>query len=171
MSAVPRPGAARAPTPSGGSPGKSSGGPSGGSSGSVPDAVRSGAHGASSGRAPASSAGGTRPVGAPGAPATAGAAGTAKPAGVPGVAAGAGLAAKLPPWRFIGAVFLLTASEMGASMLALPIVAHGMGMALAAVSMIALWALMTYTGLMMLEVCLAFPPGTEFGQIGRTLFG
>jgi amino acid permease len=24
---------------------------------------------------------------------------------------------------------------------------------------------------MMLEVCLAFPPGTEFGQIGRTLFG
>jgi tyrosine-specific transport protein len=68
-------------------------------------------------------------------------------------------------------VFLLTASEMGASMLALPIVAHGMGMALAAVAMIALWALMTYTGLMMLEVCLAFPPGTEFGQIGRTLFG
>jgi tyrosine-specific transport protein len=56
-------------------------------------------------------------------------------------------------------------------MLALPIVAHGMGMALAAVAMIALWALMTYTGLMMLEVCLAFPPGTEFGEIGRTLFG
>jgi tyrosine-specific transport protein len=60
---------------------------------------------------------------------------------------------------------------MGASMLALPIVAHSMGMALAAVAMIALWALMTYTGLMMLEVCLAFPPGTEFGRIGRTLFG
>ncbi|MDR2253245.1 MAG: hypothetical protein LBD97_05185 [Bifidobacteriaceae bacterium] len=80
-------------------------------------------------------------------------------------------AAKMPPWRFTGAVFLLTASEMGASMLALPIVAHGMGMALAAMAMIALWGLMTYTGLMMLEVCLAFPPGTEFGQIGRTLFG
>ncbi|MDR0592389.1 MAG: hypothetical protein LBG60_03840 [Bifidobacteriaceae bacterium] len=89
------------------------------------------------------------------------------------VAAGAPRAgaAKMPPMRFIGAVFLLSATEIGAGMLALPIVAHSMGMALAAVAMIGLWALMTYTGLMMLEVCLAFPPGAEFGQIGRTLFG
>ncbi|MDR2374330.1 MAG: hypothetical protein LBD77_09630 [Bifidobacteriaceae bacterium] len=102
---------------------------------------------------------------------TAGGAGGAPAAGAPAAGAPAARTAKLPASRFIGAVFLLTATEMGAGMLALPIVAHGMGMALAAVAMIGLWALMTYTGLMMLEVCLAFPPGTEFGQIGKTLFG
>jgi tyrosine-specific transport protein len=60
---------------------------------------------------------------------------------------------------------------LGAGLLALPIISADMGFGFAAVTMILLWALLTYTGLMLLEVCLAFPEGTEFQGIAKTMFG
>ncbi|MDR1294289.1 MAG: hypothetical protein LBK59_04945 [Bifidobacteriaceae bacterium] len=78
---------------------------------------------------------------------------------------------RLSPGRAFGAVMLLAGTMLGAGLLALPIISADMGFGFAAVAMIILWALLTYTGLMMLEVCLAFPQFTEFQGIARTLFG
>ncbi|MDR2372804.1 MAG: hypothetical protein LBD77_01605 [Bifidobacteriaceae bacterium] len=95
------------------------------------------------------------------------------PSGGPpgGGPAGGGTGGRLGFGRAFGATILVAGTMLGAGLLALPLISADMGFGFAAVAMIALWALLTYTGLMMLEVCLAFPRFTEFQGIARTLFG
>ncbi|MDR1426711.1 MAG: hypothetical protein LBJ08_02995 [Bifidobacteriaceae bacterium] len=78
---------------------------------------------------------------------------------------------RIPFGKAFGATFLLAGTQLGAGILAMPIVSADMGFEFAAGACIILWALLTYTGLMMLEVCLAFPNGSEFQDIARVLFG
>ena len=77
----------------------------------------------------------------------------------------------VPKAKAFGATLLLAGTMLGAGMLALPLVSAEMGFDFACLSLIAVWVLMTYTGLIMLEVCLAFPAGTEFDGMTRVLFG
>jgi tyrosine-specific transport protein len=80
-------------------------------------------------------------------------------------------ASKIPFGKAFGATLLLSGTMLGAGMLALPLVSVKMGFGLAALTLIGMWAVMTYTGLIMLEVCLAFPRGSQFASIARALLG
>ncbi|AXT48067.1 aromatic amino acid transport family protein [Chromobacterium rhizoryzae] len=73
-------------------------------------------------------------------------------------------------FKAIGATLLISGTMLGAGMLALPLVSAGMGFGYACLTLFLIWALMTYTGLMLLEVCLSFPEGYGFDAIARSLF-
>lgn len=70
-----------------------------------------------------------------------------------------------------GATLLVAGAMLGAGMLALPLVSAGMGYNMALVALGATWLLMTYTGLMLLEVFLAFPEGSGFDVVALKLLG
>lgn len=57
--------------------------------------------------------------------------------------------------RFIGSILILIGTAIGAGMLALPLVSAAAGFAWASFLMVVIWALMTITGLLVLEVNLA----------------
>lgn len=63
-------------------------------------------------------------------------------------------------FKAIGATLLISGTMLGAGMLALPLVSAGMGFGYACLTLFLIWMLMTYTGLMLLEVCLSFPKAT-----------
>ncbi|KJG15147.1 amino acid permease [Photobacterium angustum] len=73
--------------------------------------------------------------------------------------------------KAIGATLLISGTMLGAGMLALPLISAGLGIYNAIILLTVLWAVMTYTGLMLLEVCLNYPTGTGFEEIAYDLFG
>ncbi|GGY11574.1 amino acid permease [Paludibacterium paludis] len=70
-----------------------------------------------------------------------------------------------------GATLLISGTMLGAGMLALPLVSAGMGYNNALFALLGMWVFMTYTGLMLLEVTLAFPDGSGFDIIALKLLG
>lgn len=58
--------------------------------------------------------------------------------------------------KLIGSILIIIGTMIGAGMLALPIVSAEAGFATAAIMLVAMWAVMTITGLLTLEVNLAF---------------
>ena len=60
--------------------------------------------------------------------------------------------------KYIGSIFLLAGTTLGAGMLALPLVAAKVGFFYSLLLLIFVWAVMCYTGLLVLEVNLAFEP-------------
>lgn len=76
--------------------------------------------------------------------------------------------------KFIGSILLLAGTAIGAGMLALPIVSATSGIFFSSLLIIFIWALMTFTALLILEVNLAFKPyhnsfgSMAFGTLGRT---
>ncbi|MCG3822960.1 aromatic amino acid transporter [Photobacterium damselae] len=73
--------------------------------------------------------------------------------------------------KSIGATLLISGTMLGAGMLALPLISAGLGTKNAILLLVIIWALMTYTGLMLLEVCLNYPEGTGLEAIAYHLFG
>jgi aromatic amino acid transport protein len=59
--------------------------------------------------------------------------------------------------KFFGSTLIITGTAFGAGMLALPMVSAATGFVSALILLIAIWALMVITGLLVLEVNLAFP--------------
>ncbi|WP_070106161.1 amino acid permease [Burkholderia plantarii] len=74
-------------------------------------------------------------------------------------------------FKALGATLLLSGTMLGAGMLALPLMSAGMGFEYASIALLLIWALMCYTGLMLLEICLSFPVGFGFDAIAERLFG
>lgn len=70
-----------------------------------------------------------------------------------------------------GAALIVAGAMLGAGMLALPLVSAGMGYNASLVTLGVTWCLMTYTGLMLLEVFLAFPEGSGFNVVSLELLG
>ncbi|MBU0744494.1 MAG: tyrosine-specific transport protein, partial [Gammaproteobacteria bacterium] len=60
--------------------------------------------------------------------------------------------------KFIGSILILIGTVIGAGILALPIVCAGMGFVRASIALIVVCAIMLITGLLTLEVNLAFKP-------------
>ena len=74
--------------------------------------------------------------------------------------------------KFIGSVLILTGTALGAGMLALPMIAAATGFVWATILLVAVWALMTYTALLILEVNLAFPAyRNNFGSMAYATLG
>jgi tyrosine-specific transport protein len=59
--------------------------------------------------------------------------------------------------KFIGSILIIIGTSIGAGMLAIPIISAASGFCLSALLLIAIWSLMTLTGLLVLEVNLALP--------------
>lgn len=73
--------------------------------------------------------------------------------------------------KAIGATLLISGTMLGAGMLALPLISAGMGVKFSILFLSAVWLCMTYSGLMLLEVCLNYPEGTGLEAIAENLFG
>ena len=73
--------------------------------------------------------------------------------------------------KAIGATLLISGTMLGAGMLALPLISAGLGIGYTTLLLVVVWLVMTYTGLMMLEVCLNYPVGTGFDAIAESLYG
>lgn len=54
--------------------------------------------------------------------------------------------------KILGSTLIIAGTTIGAGMLALPIASAGLGFSTSLIIMIAMWALMAYTALLMLEL-------------------
>ncbi|MFN8769912.1 MAG: amino acid permease [Neisseriaceae bacterium] len=71
--------------------------------------------------------------------------------------------------RQIGSIFVVVGTEVGAGILALPILIAHIGFPLGLLIMLISWFLMTYTALLVCEANLAVPDGASFAGIGKKL--
>ncbi|MFE4110693.1 tyrosine transporter TyrP [Kosakonia sp. YIM B13611] len=73
--------------------------------------------------------------------------------------------------RTLGSVFIVAGTTIGAGMLAMPLAAAGVGFATTFVLLFALWAVMCYTALLLLEVYQHVPADTGLGSLARRYLG
>ena len=73
--------------------------------------------------------------------------------------------------RIIGSIFILAGTTIGAGMLALPLTSAGLGFATSVTVMVVLWALMAYTGLLMLELHQHVPMTATLHGLAEALLG
>ncbi|MGL5335572.1 MAG: aromatic amino acid transport family protein, partial [Enterovibrio sp.] len=73
--------------------------------------------------------------------------------------------------KFLGSLLLIAGTTVGAGMLALPIASAGVGFGVSSVIMLALWALMAYTALLMIEIHQFAPSDASLNQLARNLLG
>ncbi len=74
--------------------------------------------------------------------------------------------------KLIGSTFIMTGTAIGAGMLALPLVSGAVGLPLALALLVTIWIVMTLTGLMVLEVCLALKHGrNNFHSMAKETLG
>src|SRR3989339_130096 len=75
--------------------------------------------------------------------------------------------------KTIGSMLILIGTAIGAGMLALPLISAQAGFLWSTILLVVIWAVMTYTGLLVLEVNLAFPlqrnsfSSMAYGTLGR----
>jgi tyrosine-specific transport protein len=73
--------------------------------------------------------------------------------------------------RQVGSTFVVIGTEVGAGILALPIVISKIGFPLGCLSMLMIWALMTYTALLVSEALLSVEDGTSYGKLAGQILG
>src|SRR6185437_7962216 len=73
--------------------------------------------------------------------------------------------------RQIGAVLMIIGTEVGAGILALPILVAHFGFVLGFILLVAVWLIMTYTTFVICDVNLSMPEGASFGGMASNLFG
>lgn len=73
--------------------------------------------------------------------------------------------------RQIGSIFFIVGIEVGAGILALPIVSARIGFLTASIVMVLAWFLMTYTALILCEINLALSDGASFTSMAQRFLG
>ncbi|MDX7991853.1 tyrosine transporter TyrP [Xenorhabdus sp. Reich] len=73
--------------------------------------------------------------------------------------------------RTVGSIFIVAGTTIGAGMLAMPLAAAGVGFGTTFVMLVALWALMSYTALLLVEVYQHNPFNTGLGTIAKRYLG
>lgn len=73
--------------------------------------------------------------------------------------------------RIIGSIFILAGTTIGAGMLALPLTSAGLGFPTSVAIMLVLWALMAYTGLLMLELHQHLPMTVTLHGLAEAFLG
>lgn len=74
-------------------------------------------------------------------------------------------------FKTFGCILIIVGIAIGGGMLALPLVTAAIGFPLAILLLIFCWAVMSLTALLILEVNLAFPAGTNFSAMSRHTLG
>lgn len=75
------------------------------------------------------------------------------------------------PGRLLGAIFIIAGTTIGASMLALPITSAHLGVVTSTILLVSMWALMSYTALVTLEVNLHFGYGINVSTAADKVLG
>ncbi|KER01574.1 tyrosine transporter TyrP [Photorhabdus temperata] len=73
--------------------------------------------------------------------------------------------------RTIGSIFIVAGTTIGAGMLAMPLAAAGVGFRTTFVMLVALWVLMSYTALLLVEVYQYSPADTGLGTVAKRYLG
>ncbi|EOF4705197.1 MAG: tyrosine transporter TyrP [Klebsiella huaxiensis] len=73
--------------------------------------------------------------------------------------------------RTLGSILIVAGTTIGAGMLAMPLASAGVGFGVTLVLLIALWALMCYTALLLLEVYQHVPADTGLGSLAARYLG
>ena len=80
-------------------------------------------------------------------------------------------APKISVPRQVGSIMIVIGTEVGAGMLALPIITAKLGFITGTLTMLAAWLIMTYTAILIADIALGMPRGTSFAMMARTLLG
>ena len=78
---------------------------------------------------------------------------------------------KNPLSKIIGSILIIIGTEIGAGILALPIVSAQVGFPSAVLIMLIAWFVMTYTSVLIADICIKMPYGTSFGSMARSTLG
>ncbi|NHB94023.1 tyrosine transporter TyrP [Photorhabdus cinerea] len=73
--------------------------------------------------------------------------------------------------RTLGSIFIVAGTTIGAGMLAMPLAAAGVGFGTTFVMLVALWVLMSYTALLLVEVYQYNPANTGLGTLAKRYLG
>ncbi len=73
--------------------------------------------------------------------------------------------------KVLGSILILAGTAIGGGMLAFPLTSAAIGFETSVLLMLALWAVMTYTALLTLEVTLQFPKGANFATMSLETLG
>jgi len=73
--------------------------------------------------------------------------------------------------KTLGSILIVAGTAIGAGMLALPLISAAIGFETSLFLLIGIWALMTYTALLTLEVTLKFPEGANFASMSHQTLG
>ena len=71
----------------------------------------------------------------------------------------------------LGCMMIVTGTEIGAGILALPIIAAKLGFLISSIIMFIAWAIMTYTALLIADISLSMPKGSSFASIAKRTLG
>ena len=71
----------------------------------------------------------------------------------------------------IGSILIVSGTEIGAGILALPILTAKLGFIGSLCIMLASWLVMTYTALLVADINLSLPEGTSFARMARSVLG
>ncbi len=70
-----------------------------------------------------------------------------------------------------GSIMIIVGTEIGAGVLALPIITAKLGFLFGSLVMIGAWLLMTYTAVLVADINLKMEPGTSFGKMAKNTLG
>ncbi|MCF6807396.1 amino acid permease [Thiotrichales bacterium 19S9-12] len=73
--------------------------------------------------------------------------------------------------RQFGSIMIVIGTQIGAGILAIPIITAELGFPLAFLLMIISWLLMTYTAILVSDIALHMPKGTSFGRMAKLTLG
>ena len=71
----------------------------------------------------------------------------------------------------LGCIMIFTGTEIGAGILALPIITAKLGFIISSIIMLSVWAVMTYTNFLIADISLSMPRGSSFVSISRKYLG
>ncbi|WP_119343708.1 amino acid permease [Facilibium subflavum] len=71
----------------------------------------------------------------------------------------------------LGCMMIVTGTEVGAGILALPIITAKLGFLVSSIVMLAAWCIMTYTALLIADIALTMPKGASFASIAKRTLG
>lgn len=73
--------------------------------------------------------------------------------------------------RQFGSTMIVIGTQIGAGILAIPIITAELGFPISIFFMFICWALMTYTAILVSDITLTMPKGTSFGRMARNTLG
>ena len=70
-----------------------------------------------------------------------------------------------------GSIMLIIGTEVGAGILALPIITAKLGFITGSFIMVCAWLIMTYTAILIADIAISMPVGTSFASMAKKILG
>lgn len=79
--------------------------------------------------------------------------------------------ASVPISKQFGSVMIIIGTEVGAGILALPIISAKLGFITGSIVMVLAWFIMTYTAILIADIAISLPNGTSFATMAKSILG